>query len=494
MRPCRLCFAVATFVAIIAAGVNAQQTAELFEHWAATHALPLRTVEPGGDTADLRQVALVIGEARVVALGEPAHGAHEPLSFRNRLFQYLVEEQGFTAVAIESGLAESRRVQDVVEGGPGDVRQIVRDNLSYNFGALEENVELVEWIRAYNANVAHRRKIRFYGIDVSIGGPRGNTPLAAPFEAALAYLARVDPVSAQRERAALDPFIARLPGADSLSPTEHERLRAAIDHLVSVLDRHRRPFIASTSETDYAWARQNAVVARQAEDAFRVALPGPPAGPILPGDWRAAEARDRAMAENVRWCLTQEGPHGRVLVFAHNAHAKKVETEGGIWNAFARAPKSMGMYLRSALGDDLIVIGTSSAANRAPLPPAVPDAGSLGTILTRVGPPQFLLDLRPSRPDRAVTAWLRERRTMEANFTTSLTLSPGKAFDRAVVLPDTHSGALRIAAARRRRRHHPAPPAPPPCMVRTVGRTLVGVEPVTEKSSRALPDGVITST
>jgi erythromycin esterase len=421
--------AVATLVVIIAVGANARRAVELFEHWAAMHALPLRTVEPGGDVADLRQLASVIGMARVVALGEPAHGAHEPLSFRNRLFQYLVEDQGFTAIAIESGLPESRRVQDFVEGGPGDVRQIVRDNLSYNFGTLGENVELVEWMRSYNANVAHRRKVRFYGIDLSIGGPRGYTPQPAPFEAALAYLARVDRASAQRERAAIEPFMARLPGAASFSPTEHERLSAAIDDLVSFLDRHHRPFIATTSEAEYAWAQRNAVVARQAEDEFRVALPGPPGGPILPGDWRAAEVRDRAMADNVRWSLAQEGPLGRVLVFAHNAHVKNAQTEGGIWNAFARAPRSMGMYLRSALGDNLTVIGTSSAANRAPLPPGVPDAGSLDTVLARVGPPHFLLDLRTSRTDRTVTAWLAERRTLRANFTTSLTLSPGKAFD-----------------------------------------------------------------
>jgi hypothetical protein len=74
--------AVATLVVIIAVGANARRAVELFEHWAAMHALPLRTVEPGGDVADLRQLASVIGMARVVALGEPAHGAHEPLRSR----------------------------------------------------------------------------------------------------------------------------------------------------------------------------------------------------------------------------------------------------------------------------------------------------------------------------------------------------------------------------------------------------------------------------
>jgi erythromycin esterase len=362
-------------------------------------------------------------------MGEPAHGAHEPLAFRNRFFQYLVEDQGFTAIAIESGLPESRRVQDFVEGGLGDVRQIVRDNLSYNFGAFGENVELVEWMRAYNADTAHRRKLRFYGVDLSIGGPRGYTPRRAPFEAVLAYLWRVDRVSAQREQAIIEPLIARLPGASSFSPTEHERLSAAIDNLVSLFERHRRTFVATTSEAEYAWAQRNAVVARQAVSEFRVALPGPPGGPILPGDWRAAEAPDKAMADNVQWALAQEGPAGRVLVFAHNAHVKNTQTKGGIWDTFARAPNSMGVYLRSALRDNLVVIGTSSVGNPPPFPPWVPDVGNLDTALARVGLPLFVLDLRLSHADRTATAWLAERRTLRANFTTSLTLSPDKAFD-----------------------------------------------------------------
>src|SRR5688500_10887584 len=37
--------------------------------WAAANALPIRSVEPGGDAADLRRLAPVVGAARVVALG-----------------------------------------------------------------------------------------------------------------------------------------------------------------------------------------------------------------------------------------------------------------------------------------------------------------------------------------------------------------------------------------------------------------------------------------
>ena len=56
----------------------------------------------GGDDSDLIPLHTIAGSARVVAIGEPTHGGHEPLAFRNRLVRYLVEHEGFTAVGIES--------------------------------------------------------------------------------------------------------------------------------------------------------------------------------------------------------------------------------------------------------------------------------------------------------------------------------------------------------------------------------------------------------
>src|SRR5262245_24079887 len=125
-RVSRLLVAVAFAGSLMCAHPGAQQSNAGFERWAKAHAIQLQTVELKSDLGDMRQLKSLIGAARVVALGEPAHGAHEPLAFRNRLLRYLVEESGFTAIAIESGLPESRPIHDFVAGGPGDARQVVR--------------------------------------------------------------------------------------------------------------------------------------------------------------------------------------------------------------------------------------------------------------------------------------------------------------------------------------------------------------------------------
>jgi hypothetical protein len=80
---------------------------DAFVTWAAANALPMATLESSEDFSDLQCLKPVVGTARIVALGEPTHGAHEPLAFRNRLIRFLVEQMGFTAIALESGFTES---------------------------------------------------------------------------------------------------------------------------------------------------------------------------------------------------------------------------------------------------------------------------------------------------------------------------------------------------------------------------------------------------
>jgi len=154
----------------------------VFVRWAKEHAIPIRSVQAGTDVSDLRSLDAVIASARVVAFGEAAHGAHETLTFRNRLFEYLVNELGFTAIALESGLPESRRIDDFVTGGAGDAAQVVAANMTWGFGTFPENVELVSWMRAYNSDPRHTRKIHFYGMDLSLGGPQGSTPTPAAID------------------------------------------------------------------------------------------------------------------------------------------------------------------------------------------------------------------------------------------------------------------------------------------------------------------------
>src|SRR5437773_298949 len=90
-----------------------------FITWANRHAIVLKSVEATADTSDLKAIRSMIGNARVVALGE-THGTHEFLQLRNRLFRYLVEEMGFHAIAVESGVTEAMKAEAYVLGDSVD--------------------------------------------------------------------------------------------------------------------------------------------------------------------------------------------------------------------------------------------------------------------------------------------------------------------------------------------------------------------------------------
>src|SRR6185437_10997079 len=144
------------------------------------------------DVDDFRELDKAIGSARIVALGEGTHLAREPLEFRNRLFRYLVEHKGFTAIAIESGLLESRWVDAYVRGGSENLDQALERGIGWTFDRLPQNRDLALWMRQYNENARHHNKLDFYGFDIA--GSPGNTqtrerPRVA-LELALDYLRR----------------------------------------------------------------------------------------------------------------------------------------------------------------------------------------------------------------------------------------------------------------------------------------------------------------
>src|SRR3546814_8715656 len=60
---------------------------DAFVAWARTHAIDLPVCSSILSGADYSHLAKGFGSARVVALGEPVHGAHEPLALRNCLFR-----------------------------------------------------------------------------------------------------------------------------------------------------------------------------------------------------------------------------------------------------------------------------------------------------------------------------------------------------------------------------------------------------------------------
>lgn len=400
-----------------------------FVHWAQNHAMPLQATHNTIDDKYLYPVKKMIGDARVVALGEPAHGFREPLAFRNRLFKFLVTHCGFTAIAIEGDLAQSRLAADYIAGGAGTARAAAAA-LSIGEPAAE-NIELLNWMRQYNADGTHPIKLRFYGMDIQmIGFPGDTTPNHTALDQVLVYLQQVDESTAYNLKSNLAFYMTQMSVVKypRLPLKEQATLTAILENIVALLERQRIDFIARSSKEDYERAHRNAIAALQRDRMMRVMPPDQP-GTIPPEAWKAMNARDAAMANNINWILNSAASGGKVLVFAHNAHVKNAPTTGGVWDAFAQPPTSAGQYLKSILGSNYFVIGSSIAPELATLP-----VNSLDKALLQVNLPRYILDLRAASRFPEVVQWLSLTRPMQANKVSFFMLPVSTAFDALLFL------------------------------------------------------------
>ena len=70
--------------------------------WLREHARPLQSAIPTDSNEDLLPLKAMVGEARVVALGEATHGTSEFFTLKHRIIQFLAEEMDFTVFSIEA--------------------------------------------------------------------------------------------------------------------------------------------------------------------------------------------------------------------------------------------------------------------------------------------------------------------------------------------------------------------------------------------------------
>jgi erythromycin esterase len=400
-----------------------------FVTWAKNNAFPLQDADKAVGYNDLLPIKKMIGNARVVALGEPSHGLHEPQAFRNRLFKYLVEQCGFTTIVLEAGIAESDQATTFIATGNGVPQQAAK-NMTIG-AASPENIELIQWMREYNTNPLHKNKVKLYGMDIELVGFPGDTiSRHASIDIVLNYLKKVDPVSATKIGTELSPYLDRLSVAKYplLSEQEHDRLSVALDGITALIERERINFIDKSSKDEYNWVHRLAVAAQQRDRLTRVTPPDQHGK--MPSDaWILMSTRDAAMADNVLWILNNEADGGKVLLYSHNAHVKNAPTTGSVWDAFARPSNAAGQYLRSALGKDLFILGMSFAPSATRAQP-----GSVDVALLNVGKPRFMVDLKAAAIDPQIKAWLAVKRPMEANMYTYLNMPIGTAFDALVFL------------------------------------------------------------
>jgi len=376
--------------------------------WLKANALPLATAEPGRGVQDLAQLRSVIGDARVVALGEATHGTREFFTLKHRMIEYCVSQLGFTVIGIEAEHGTALSINDYVVNSKGNAADAVSGMGMWPWDT-EEVVALAEWVRDWN--LAHERKVKFYGFDMQFA--------TASALHLLAYLERVAPELAATCERSLGRLCSRYAGgADLLSAAERDQVLAQIAAVLEAFAAERARWVSQTGELDWNLTRHSAVVLLQSVkfELFDIEH-----------DFSNAYSfRDRCMAANVRALLDIEGPGAKALLWAHNGHVQRK-------NLFELV--SMGGLLQADLGAEYVAVGFAfnQGSFRATgvdgkmhdhvVGPAPKD--SVDGVLAATGIPLLALDLKRVPADGPVARWMvsnPQQRLIGARFDPTLEL------------------------------------------------------------------------
>ncbi|HEV8528464.1 MAG TPA: erythromycin esterase family protein [Actinomycetes bacterium] len=394
---------------------------------------PLRTLDPAAPLDDLPWLDEVIGDARVVAIGESAHYNRESYQLRHRLLRYLVERHGFGAYAMESGFVEGWRVDNWVRGGEDPLGQVMANGMTSLMGLWAQMRDHLEWMRQHNRSAT--QPVAFYGIDL----PGSNASLLPGLDAVIAYLAQaepefhVDPGVRETASAFAVPSAFSAPAAiaayGQLAPEAKDALTAGLAELTARMTGRRLDYLRRTTVDAYERALRSLRLTVTLDTLARA---------MARGDQQAMMFnRDAAIADTVDWILRRED---RIVLAAHNGHIQR--WPGTLPGIPPVTP--MGMHLADRLGRDYLVIGTTSGTGQTLNTGADfytgtlftnlerPQPGSLDAFMAASGDGPFAVDLRRLSSADADAVRAASQQRFGAFYSD---LSPLDAYDAIVHLP-----------------------------------------------------------
>jgi erythromycin esterase-like protein len=115
--------------------------------WINDNAYELKADSASGSD-DLRFLSEELKDRTVVGLGEATHGTREFFAQKRRIIESIVSQHGFRLLAFEFTDAALAPVNQYLQSGQGDLRQLMQPLRLYN---TEELHALFRWIRQHNS-------------------------------------------------------------------------------------------------------------------------------------------------------------------------------------------------------------------------------------------------------------------------------------------------------------------------------------------------------
>ncbi|MGE8556255.1 MAG: erythromycin esterase family protein [Chryseobacterium jejuense] len=322
---------------------------------------PLKTYDPDtNNTHDLEILNKLIGDPKVLALGESTHGSSEIFKMKDRIIRYLIQYNNFNIFSIEARMPESYQVSNYTIKGKGAAKDYLRAMGFWTWNT-HEVLAMTEWMKKYNETSSC--KILFTGFDMQDFYTPLNE-LKINFKDNPSILEKLDK---------LGPLLANFKDkkkGDRIVDTEKKGIVVSI--ITDIKNDINKEKIGNDN---LIWINQYLRLLEQNTELNSF-------------------TRDKFMAENVLW-IKNHNQDSKIILWAHNTHVNK-------------APIRMGKYLSDQLGKDYTTIGfafhsgqyTAVGENGLTAYNAQePYIGTYEYFLNSINEPYFILDIKKIKED-----------------------------------------------------------------------------------------------
>jgi erythromycin esterase len=302
--------------------------------WLKNHFTELKTTKAGEGFEDLQPLKELIGDSRIVGLGENTHGSKEVFMMKHRLVEFLATEMGFNIFAIEANMPEAYKINDyvvdnnfVIKNG-ADPKSLLKGMYFWTWNT-QEVLNMINWMKQFNSRGT--AKIQFTGFDMQyyMGALQNISDYSNLADPDLKV--KIDSVSYLFEKL-------KQKGAQAIeSKNEILVIKNRCKNVQSYLIRSECKIIKSSDKENYRWLLQNATILIQSLELAEKGNSG-------------SMFRDESMAKNVKWIL-ENNPNSKIILWAHNGHVTK-------------RIHQMGYYLDKEFGNNYYNIGFMSNSGK----------------------------------------------------------------------------------------------------------------------------------
>ncbi len=290
---------------------------------------------------DLDKLMEKIGDKKYVLLGEASHGTHEYYTWRAKISKKLIEEKGFSFIAVEGDWPDCFTINKWIKGkSEGQISEVLHQFSRWPtwMWANWEVAAFATWLKEHNDELPYSEKVGFYGLDVY--------SLWESMEVIVNYLEKEDPETAKIARNALtcfEPYKA----TDSYGSIFQRSKPGCKDEVVKLLQqvRERAHQYDGEPEADLN-AEINSLVMANAEKYYTAMAD------LGEKTWNI---RDQHMMETLNTLIDYHGEDTKVIVWEHNTHIGDARAtdmnHSGLFNVgqLVREEKGVEQYISARI-------------------------------------------------------------------------------------------------------------------------------------------------